>query len=225
MKKKNLGIQIVSRMMVPFAKKYLQKTRTVKLLGIVLDVPKGVFHPNMFFSTKDMCKFLSGVHLNEKKLMEVGCGSGAISIYSAMNGAHVFCCDINPLAVSTTQLNAKKNNVDIQVQLSNLFESMQENEFDYIINNPPYYPKDPMNMEENAWYAGKNHEYFRRFFLQSRAKLNKDGVIYMVLSSDCNLTEIKNIASECMYDSRMEATYQHLIEKTHILRFSIKDNL
>lgn len=225
MKKRSLGKRIISKVLVPVTKTYLQKPRSAKLLGMILDVPPGVFHPTLYFSTRSMCRFLGTIDLKDKKLIEIGCGSGAVSIYAAKKEALVFCCDINPLAVSTTQLNALKNDVHITAFTSDLFEGTNEAGFDLIINNPPFYPKDPTNLEDNAWYAGKDHDYFKRFFFQSKKKLKIGGVIYMVLSSDCDLPTIKSIAQGFSFITKVEAIQQHFIEKTFILRFSIQDNL
>lgn len=225
MKRRSLGKRIISKVLVPVTKAYLQKHRSAKLLGMILDVPPGVFHPTLYFSTKSMCRFLGSVDLKGKKLIEIGCGSGAVSIYAAKREAVVFSCDINPLAVSTTQFNAHKNDVNMTVFTSDLFERISEEGFDMIINNPPFYPKDPITVEENAWYAGKDHDYFKRFFFQSKKKLKNGGIIYMVLSSDCDLPAIKNIAQDFSFITKVEAIQQHFIEKTFILRFSIQDNL
>src|SRR5687767_8536082 len=154
MMKRSLTKRLVSKVLVPATKKYLEKDREVKFMNMKLYVPSGVFHPSLFFSTKTMCQFLADLDLKNKQVLEVGCGSGAISIYAAKLGAQVVCCDINPLAVKTTQQNAEKNLVNIPVIESDLFASIPEKKFDIILNNPPYYPKDPTNPEEKAWYAG-----------------------------------------------------------------------
>ena len=45
---------------------------------------------------------------HDRKLLEIGCGSGAISIASALRGWDVFACDINPLSVVATKGNCQK---------------------------------------------------------------------------------------------------------------------
>tara|TARA_B100000614_G_scaffold156293_1_gene138329 strand:- start:254 stop:685 length:432 start_codon:yes stop_codon:yes gene_type:complete len=53
-----------------------------------------------------------------KKLLEIGCGSGAISIAAAKLGWSVDACDINPYAVAATRNNAMRHNVVLQVSES-----------------------------------------------------------------------------------------------------------
>src|SRR5204863_4429236 len=97
----------------------------------------------------------------------------------AKRGSKVSCCDVNPTAVQATRQNAEKNQVNISVVESDLFSSVNDQKFDIILNNPPYYPKDPSNSEERAWYAGRNLEYFQKFFLQSLNFVKPQGIIYM----------------------------------------------
>ena len=42
----------------------------------------------------------------DRHLLEIGCGSGAISISAALRGWKVSACDVNPLAIAATRGNA-----------------------------------------------------------------------------------------------------------------------
>ena len=51
-----------------------------------------------------MAKVLQSSGLKRgKTLMEIGCGSGALSLYAASEGCEVVACDVNPYAVSCTR--------------------------------------------------------------------------------------------------------------------------
>jgi release factor glutamine methyltransferase len=221
MKKRSFAKKIVSKFLVPATRNYLKKNRQANFMGLDLQIPAGVFHPSLFFSTKTMCHFLSTLPLEGKKIMEMGCGSGAISIFAAKKNARVFCCDINPLAVKTTLLNAEKNNVSLLVVESDLFNNISEKNFDLILNNPPFYPKDPENMVEHAWYAGKDMEFFKNFFQQSLNHLHPEGAIYMVLSNECDLQRIDQIASNYSFTGKMLNQRSHLLEKSLIRSYTI----
>jgi len=222
MVKRSLAKRLVSKVLVPVTKKYLERDREVKFMNMFLHVPSGVFHPSLFFSTKTMCQFLSSIDLTNKNILEIGCGSGAISIYVAKRKGIVYCCDINPLAVKTTTKNAERNGVNVSVVESDLFASIPDKKFDIILNNPPYYPKDPTNPEETAWYAGRNLEYFQHFFQQSLNFINPEGVIYMVLSDDCDLRRIDKIANKNGFTGKMIHTRQNLLEKTFVIAYSLR---
>ena len=51
-----------------------------------------------------------------EKVLEIGTGSGIVSIQCALNGADVVCGDINPRAVALARRNAAANGVDIDVR-------------------------------------------------------------------------------------------------------------
>ena len=58
------------------------------------------------------------------RCLEIGCGTGIISIYCAMSGSMVEAVDINPLAVKCASENAKRNAVHITAKESDLFSNI-----------------------------------------------------------------------------------------------------
>ena len=90
-----------------------------------------------------------------ERVLEIGCGSGIVSIHCAVNGGEVTAVDINPSAVESTKKNAEINNVQIDVKRSDLFENV-EGKFDTIVFNLPYLPVDDEGMLEKSWSGGPN---------------------------------------------------------------------
>lgn len=222
MKKKTLLKKLIGPVIIPITKRYLQRERNTTFLGIRLSVPVGVFHPSLFFSTTTMGLWLQKQTLKNKKILEIGCGSGAISILAAKQNAIVTCCDINPDAVKVSLKNAEKNEVKISCFTSNLFEKIEKQKFDLILNNPPYYPKNPLSMEEHAWYAGENFEYFIELFKQSKAFLAPGGSLLLVLSDECNTDVMNEIANNMGFDYQIIYQRIKFIEKTFIIQYKIK---
>ncbi len=186
---------VVNRTWKPLVERYLQKSRVYNFRNISLTISPGVFHPGFFFSTKIVIAFLQKQHLDGKTVLEMGSGSGLISIFAAKRNALVTACDISPVAVKCTAENAQKNGVKISVFQSDLFSDIPPQQFDFIIVNPPYFKKHPVSIEENAWYCGENLEYFQRFFLQVKSFMHASTNIYMVLSDECDITGIQKIAA------------------------------
>ena len=110
-----------SLILVPFTRWYLQKERKYSYENITVVVKPGVFHPGMFYSTKFLLSYLKSQHLDGKKLIEVGCGSGLISVWAARQNANVTAIDISQLAIDNTLENAQKNNAGIAIIQSDLF--------------------------------------------------------------------------------------------------------
>ena len=61
-----------------------------------------------------------------ERILEIGCGSGVVSIHCASNGCSVTAVDINPSAVECTRENAELNGVPMDVRQSDLFENVPE---------------------------------------------------------------------------------------------------
>lgn len=77
-------------------------------------------------------------HIKKKgNILDVGCGYGLIGItLSKVLETHVDMCDVNKRAVHLTQMNIKKNKVDGNAFLSNVYENVNDG-YDYIVTNPP----------------------------------------------------------------------------------------
>ena len=149
---------------------YNSRIRTYRYKGIKIHIMPGVFHPGLFFSTKYLLEFsLENISNSEQKnLLELGAGSGLISVVFSKNGMNVSASDINPESIRNVEANAKSNNLRISTYLSDLFDNIPTQPFDMILINPPYYRKAAMNESEMAWYCGEDFEYFNKLF---KAKL------------------------------------------------------
>lgn len=176
-------------------KLYYSTPRNYCYKDICVKVHPHVFPPHLTLSTKILLDFISNMNLNNKKLLELGCGSGIISIYAAQKGALVTASDINQKALEYLRKNSSRNNFQINILYSDLFTKIEKIDFDYIIINPPYYPNTPKNIREKAWYCGQNFEYFESLFRQIKERkiLSK---IYMILSQDCKIEIILQIAKK-----------------------------
>lgn len=175
-------------------KLYYLKPRKYCYEDICVKVHPDVFPPHLTLSTKILLDFIKPLNLKDKTFLELGCGSGIISLLASKKGAAVFSSDINQTALNYLDTNAAKNNLLVTTIFSDLFESIPNSKFDYIIINPPYYPKKPKNIKENAWFCGEHFEYFEKLFYQlQNVECNN---IFMILSEDCAIENIKSISNK-----------------------------
>jgi len=200
------------------AKIYTSKERNFSFKNINVKVKPGVFHPGLFISTKMLLNFVEGMILEKKTFLELGAGSGVISILAAKKGAQVFASDISKIAVENIRLNANMNDVKIIVFESNLFQNIPEMKFDYIVINPPYYKKDPKSDYEYAWHCGSNFEYFRNLFASLPGFINQNSNVFMILSEVCDIEEIKKIGIENGYNWKVELSKTVWGERNFIFR-------
>ncbi len=182
---------------------YVQRERFYTAAGLRLSVPPGVFHPGIYFSSPIFISFLQSIDFQDKKVLDIGTGTGLLALFAAKKGAKVTALDLNPLAVETAVRNAKINDLPIAVLKSDLFDAIPPQSFDFILINPPYYPRRPQNFSEHAFFAGENLEYFEKLFAQLPVYLVWQGpnnptntCIWMILSEDCNFLKMKEIAAK-----------------------------
>jgi len=74
-----------------------------------------------------------------ESLLDLGCGYGVIGIVAKKEYPRmkVFMSDINKRAVEFAKINAKDNNVDVDIRWGDLYEPWKDMRFDMIVCNPP----------------------------------------------------------------------------------------
>jgi release factor glutamine methyltransferase len=195
-KRKSLLKSTAFRIIYPLSEKYLSKERTYRYKDITIKVFPGVFHPGFFYSTKILLNFLEGIELNKKNVLELGAGTGLVSIYASDKGGFVTASDINLTSINNIEKNAELNNAKIEVIHSDLFDQIPKRRYDYIIINPPYYKKKPTTQKEFAWFCGDDFQYFRKLFAQLAERMNEITNAIMILSDEADIGSIKNIGTE-----------------------------
>lgn len=221
-KKKSLLKSIAFRIIYPASEKYLSKERDYTYKGITVKVFPGVFHPGFFFSTKLLLKYLEQFDLHKKYVLELGAGTGLISIFASRRGGYVTASDISLTAVYNIEKNVKMTDANVEVVHSDLFDDIPHRRYDYIIINPPYYKKTPTSEKEFAWFGGDDFQYFRKLFSQLANNVYENTNVIMVLSDEADLEMIKSIAGEYKF-SMNEMFHKKTWGENHFI-FKIKSS-
>lgn len=187
--------RVVSFFLVPITKWYLRKPRVHHHKGIRVVVFPGVFHPGFFSSTHFLIRHLDQQELRGKRLLELGSGTGLISLFAASRGAHVVAVDISKRAIENTMHNVKRHRSSVEVIQSDLFDKLESRVFDWIVINPPYYAKPIANEADLAWHCGEDFGYFKKLFASLNNHIHGDSVVLMILTQEgCDVATIFNIA-------------------------------
>ena len=126
-----------------------------------------------FFLLKEVLNYKA------RRFLEVGCGSGLISLSYAekYSDADVWCCDIDEASILYVERKAKEKNLtNLYVVKSDLFENIS-GKFDIIAFNPPYLPTDKgyADLEDDGviW----------RFLSEFPNYLERNGKMFIIMSS------------------------------------------
>ena len=139
-----------------------------------------VYHPREdSFLLKD---YLEELELEDKRVLDMGTGSGIIGIEAAKQGAEVIAADINPEAIEAAGNNAGDVS-SIEFVESDLFENI-DGKFDFLLFNPPYLPGKEGVGDEEIWRGGENGiEVTQKFLQDAPDYLKERGKILVVMSS------------------------------------------
>jgi release factor glutamine methyltransferase len=183
----------------PFLQWYLKRDRKSKLNGFELKIRSGVFHPAYFFSSEFFLKFISSLDLKDKTFLDLGCGSGVIALEAYKKEAVVTALDVNLEAVKNTKENFKLNFINMEDEFkvihSDLFDSLNDQKFDVIAINPPYFFKAAASDMEYAWHCGEKGEYFIHLFSDLEKFCHRETEVYMILAQNCDIERIQILAS------------------------------
>lgn len=168
------------------------------------------FYKEIYLPREDtflMEKALKKQLLKNKSVLEIGCGSGYLSIYCAKQNAIMTSIDINENAIYYAKKKAEKNNVKIKFIESNLFENVK-NKYDIIFFNPPYLISD--EIKELALDGGKEGREIIDKFLDCFSNYLKEKGFALLLHTNYN-----NLNKTEKKLKKIKFKYE-IIEKQHL---------
>ena len=133
--------------LVNFHTIFFSSKRTIKyLFGVnVYDELHKRTYPHKFDLTTILLKIILNRFLkksiNNLKILEIGTGYySLLSIYLKKKyNYQITATDIEPNAIISSKMNCEKNNINIELITSDLFENINDKKFDIIFWNLPYY--------------------------------------------------------------------------------------
>jgi release factor glutamine methyltransferase len=162
---------------IPRQAKRLEERRGDNLLKVDICGMEIIVEPGVYHTSGDSELMAEVVDIRkDQNFLEVGCGTGIVSISVAKRGAHGVGVDINEKAVLNARLNSKTQKVDnLEFFVSNVFEKVT-GAFDIIICNPPYTKHEVCDNVDRMFWDPKDemkHTFFREVgnYLKSGGKI------------------------------------------------------
>lgn len=191
---------------------------TLKVGDLTIETDSEVYAPSD--DSFLLSKHLAGVR---GSVLEIGCGTGLLSLISSKYCDTVLGVDINPKAVKTSKKNKSLNNVqNAGFVVSDLFENV-EGKFDFIVFNPPYVISEGFgDMLDRAWDGGRNGvEVIERFISKAGSYLRPGGTVLLLISSQNGLDHCISIFGSCGFKHEVLETQPHFFEKLYVLKLSL----
>ncbi|MFA6089384.1 MAG: class I SAM-dependent methyltransferase [Candidatus Woesearchaeota archaeon] len=160
-------------------------TYRVNLNGILIDVFPYVFPPQSAFSESTHTLYDQFGHLQNKKVLDIGTGTGIQAIQATKAGANaVDAIDIYDNAVKCAKHNVRLNGLEnkIQVWQSDLFNKVSKKEYDLIIANLPIVDKKESDLRFHSLFD-PNFIYHERLFKEASKYLSNSGKINLCHSN------------------------------------------
>ncbi|MFM1582529.1 50S ribosomal protein L11 methyltransferase [Helcococcus ovis] len=103
---------------------------------IVIEIdPKMAFGTGTHETTSMCMEYVEDDDFTGKNILDMGCGSGILSILAKkLNANQVDACDIDEIAIYSTNENSVINNVELNAFVSDLFSNVK-NKYDFIFAN------------------------------------------------------------------------------------------
>lgn len=184
-------------------------------------------HDDVYRPGDDTLLLAKAVHAEVRpgdRFLEVGCGTGFVSLVAARAGARVSCTDANPHAVALARHNARQNGLTLDAVEGDLLAGLP-GPFDVVAFNPPYLPTAPQDYVPGplnlAFDGGPDgNAVVLRFAGQLATLRPLPRCVLVVHSSLSDPGPLRNAMAGLGYRSDVAVQEAHAFERLTVQRFT-----
>lgn len=170
---KSCGSPFIPRQTAKLQKRHLDAPTEMECCGMKIRANTGVYD-----TEGDSELIAETVKISPlENFLEIGCGTGVVSIFLARKSHSGVGVDINALAVENSKFNAKRLGVaNVMFLKSDVFKNV-DGKFDVIVCNPPYTNHDVAD-DIDRMFWDPSDEMKKTFFKEVGDYLKENGRIY-----------------------------------------------
>lgn len=193
----------------------------VEILNKKFIVFPNVFSPKYFFDTEFFAKEITVEQ--DEDFLEIGPGSGVVSVCVALKGANVTAVDINPDAVKNTRENTKMHKMEQRVSVieGNLYSQLGNKKFDTIFWNTPfgYTEAEGITTLEKAVFD-PGYKSTEAFIEEAKDHLKENGRLLIGFSSTLgHIEKLKELVKSNGFSFKTLAVTESV--ETHPVKFEL----
>ena len=186
-------------------------------------------HPNVYEPAEDT--FLLAENLDIKRrdeVLEIGTGTGIITVIAARKARRVVATDINEDAIKCALKNTITNRTyNVELRKGDLFEPVKDEKFDLILFNTPYLPTEEdekLDDELNAAFDGglEGRETINKFLEEVKDYLKEGGRVQLVQSSlsdnEKTIKKLEELGFDANITAREKCFFEEIVVITGILK-------
>ena len=176
----------------------------VKIEGLKILVDKSVLIPRP--ETIDLCKWVIQEELNDKQILDIGTGSGLISLFLKKHSKNctIHAWDNSKNALRIAIKNADQNNLDVNFNNIDILKNQSiKTKFDLIVSNPPYVKKKEKDSISNLVKKNEPDEaifvdskddllFYKAIIRFSKSHLKVNGIVYFECHKE-RINQVKNL--------------------------------
>ena len=172
--------------------------------------------------TEELVRWIINDEHTNKNILDIGTGSGciAVSLSKYLNNCKVTGWDISEDIIKIASHNAYLNDVNVELELSDITKpKFLDYKYDVIVSNPPYITKNEKQFisknvkffEPHIALFVENEDplcFYKKIFDFSNSNLKSNGFLYIEINENFSKEVIKLLKDKGFYDIKLKKDFR-----------------
>ncbi len=191
-----------------------------KFMNLVFKLNNSVLIPRP--ETEELVRWIINDAHTNKNILDIGTGSGciAVSLSKYLNNCKVTGWDISEDIIKIASHNAYLNDVNVELELSDITKpKFLDHKYDVIVSNPPYITKNEKQFisknvkffEPHIALFVENEDplcFYKKIFDFSNSNLKSNGFLYIEINENFSKEVIKLLKDKGFYDIKLKKDFR-----------------